>query len=310
MDPTFRTSRLELRPTTADDIADLHTIYADRRAMRFMPSLPHTTVAQTQAEFETERARAGARYWTVREQNNKRAIGYVNFIGATRIPGLGYALHPEYWGRGYAVEACHPIVSYGFTKLGYDRLELWIDERNLRSLRVAQKLGFAPKGRIAQRYRHEPEHHVSLVYGALAAAWEPAIPTPSAGKPHVLGLEPVLPVHDVGATVSYYRDVLGFGVDFVYGDPPDHAAVWRGEWTGSTVTIQFTRVPDDRELRWPGYLYVLTDSAIDSLYEDYRSRDVDLLAAPTDRPWGMREFALRDINGQLLVFGTHHHASD
>ena len=39
------------------------------------------------------------------------------------------------------------------------------------------------------------------------------------------GMQPVLAVGDVEATVAFYRDALGFHVDFVEGDPPAHARV-------------------------------------------------------------------------------------
>src|SRR5262245_63476517 len=37
------------------------------------------------------------------------------------------------------------------------------------------------------------------------------------------GMHPVLGVPDMGEAIAYYRDVLGFYVDFVAGDPPAHA---------------------------------------------------------------------------------------
>ena len=39
------------------------------------------------------------------------------------------------------------------------------------------------------------------------------------------GMQPVLAVPDVEQTVEFYRDKLGFHVDFVEGDPPVHARV-------------------------------------------------------------------------------------
>jgi len=183
-------------------------------------------------------------------------------------------------------------------------VELWINEANTASQRVAQKLGFAIKGRIPQKYAYEEAHHFMLVYGLLAAEWreEPE------GQPHRSGLfsvEPVLMVEDVSETAEYYRDRLGFQIDFLFGEPANHAAVSRGDWTGSTVTIQLTRLPEGRRLEPAGYLYIVTDTRLDALCQDYRAHGVEIVSDPQDQPWGMREFTIRDLNGHLLVFATH-----
>ena len=42
------------------------------------------------------------------------------------------------------------------------------------------------------------------------------------------GMHPVLAVSDINETLAFYRDKLGFHVDFVHGDPPVHARGVRG----------------------------------------------------------------------------------
>jgi len=219
---------------------------------------------------------------------------------------MGYLIDPNYWGHGYAPEACRAALDYGFAELGYDRVELWINEFNVASQRVAQKLGFQLKGQLKQRYPHEERHHVMLVYGMLASDWQDdaAVSTRSA-RTSFFHLEPVLMVHDVLAATAFYRDKLGFTVDFVYGEPADHAAVSRGEWSGSMVTIQLTHVAADRPLAHAGYLYIVVDSRLDQLYEQYQANGVTIEREPTSYPWGMREFVVRDIYGHRLIFATH-----
>ena len=39
---------------------------------------------------------------------------------------------------------------------------------------------------------------------------------------------PILVVRDVEKSVAYYRDALGFSVDFSFGEPPSYAGVYRG----------------------------------------------------------------------------------
>ena len=54
------------------------------------------------------------------------------------------------------------------------------------------------------------------------------------------GMQPVLAIPDVEETVAFYKDVLGFHVDFVHGDPPVHARVCADPAHSSpTVHIRF-----------------------------------------------------------------------
>ncbi|MEM6429567.1 MAG: VOC family protein, partial [Deinococcota bacterium] len=64
-------------------------------------------------------------------------------------------------------------------------------------------------------------------------------------------------------------------------------------------------VPLERDVTPSSYLHIRVDTSLDSLYEDYLARGVEVAAAPEDKPWGMREFAVRDVNGHVLVFATH-----
>lgn len=298
------TDRLSLEPLTSTDVPELFSIYGNEQAMQFMPMLPHQRVEQTILHFQMEMSRNGARYWTIRLKDDDRIIGMVNFLGETRFPGMGYILESASWGHGYATEASRAVLDYGFRQLNYDRMELWIDEDNGASRRVAEKLGFQIKGRIPQKFSYETAYHFMLVYGTMASDWlqdEGIKPQ----KPRVFGVEPVLLVHDVVETAAFYQDKLGFQINFMYGDPATHGAVSKGEWTGNTVTIQLSQVPKDQVLTPSGYLYLFMDTKIDALFERYRERDVEIAAEPKSQPWGMREFAIKDINGHAIVFGTH-----
>jgi hypothetical protein len=52
------------------------------------------------------------------------------------------------------------------------------------------------------------------------------------GRRHQLhGVQPVLPVADVAASAEYFRDVLGFEIDFLEGNPPVHGRVMKGDGT-------------------------------------------------------------------------------
>lgn len=116
-------------------------------------------------------------------------------------------------------------------------------------------------------------------------------------------LQPVLPVDDVDATVAYYRDMLGFKVDFVIGSPGIHARVSK-----DLVMIQFaSRRPDAGDLTQGHYIHlghVDGRSDLDSLYAEYVAKGVKITLPPTVQIWGLREFEIEDCNGQRFRFAV------
>ena len=299
------TDRLRLDPLTLDDADELYQFFSDTRVTRFMPFPTHTDVEETRQAVAGNLSRDGAYYWCVRLKDQDTVIGQINYLGGTRIPGLGYVLHPDYWGQGITVEACRAALDFGFDALQLDRVELWIDETNAASLRVAQKLGFKSVGRLALKYPHRPTNHFMLVCGMLASEWNGADPTSVDSPVAFFGIEPVLHVRDVATSAAFYRDQLGFHLDFLFGDPPTHGSVSRGQWSGSLVVIQLMQVPLNRKIVPSANLHIRVDVQIDTLYTQLQANDVTIIAEPQDKPWGFREFAIKDPDGHVLIFASY-----
>jgi catechol 2,3-dioxygenase-like lactoylglutathione lyase family enzyme len=117
------------------------------------------------------------------------------------------------------------------------------------------------------------------------------------------GVQAVLLVSDVAATVAYYRDTLGFHVDFEHGSPPIHARVSSGDRDGPIAArIRFEHSPAPTTPSC--YLYVHVGQRLDDLFAEYRTRGVKIVSEPIDRPWGLRQFEIRDCNGYLLTFAA------
>ncbi|MBK8902187.1 MAG: GNAT family N-acetyltransferase [Anaerolineaceae bacterium] len=299
----IETERLVLRPFQPHHLPDLHKMYGDAPTMRFMPSLPHTDLATTEREVAQQMSHADAHLWVVCLKESDEAIGVVNYLGGTRVPGMGYIIRREFWGQGITAEACRAALAYGFDEIGFDRVELWIDTTNYASQRVAQKLNFRVKGRIPLKYAHETKEHVMLIYGLWAHEWR-GVPEP-VRETKFYRTEQVLLVHDVVATAEFYRDKLGFSIDFLYGDPPVHAGISRGDWTASGAVLQLSQVPREHAIVPSGYLYIFVGRDIDALHKSYKALGVTIRSEPTSYPWGLREFAVEDNNGHILRFGTH-----
>ena len=129
-----------------------------------------------------------------------------------------------------------------------------------------------------------------------------------AEKHQFYGLQPVLEVHDVEATASWYRDVLGFTLDFVDMARGGHARISIGGGGGkSPQRMRFTgyRRRHGTEPTTAGYTYIHC-VRIDELYAEYWRRGVTIRPeyehGPIKKPWGLREFEIEDCNGHILLF--------
>jgi uncharacterized glyoxalase superfamily protein PhnB len=117
------------------------------------------------------------------------------------------------------------------------------------------------------------------------------------------GVEAVLLVSDVAATIAYYRDTLGFHVDFEVGSPPIHARVSSGNRDGpSAARIRFEH--SAMAVTPSCYLYIHVGQRLGDLFAVYRERGVEIVSEPRDRPWGLRQFEIQDCNGYRLTFAA------
>lgn len=105
---------------------------------------------------------------------------------------------------------------------------------------------------------------------------------------------PIVGVADVRAAVEFYVQRLGFSEDFVQGEPPNFAGV-------SLDRVQvFLEAGNPK----PGgsSVYFVVGNA-DDLYGFHRTNGVAVLQEPADREWGLRDFTVRDSDGNYLTFG-------
>ena len=313
MERVLTTSRLMLRPLMMSDAEALFQIYSDAETMRFWHTLPHTSLEETIEDLEFMLGVPDQCWWAMclKEDNNNGAghdvaIGYIGYLGSTSIPGMGYLLGKPHWRKGYAAEALEPALDYGFTVLGLDRAELWIHRDNQASQQLGRRAGFSYKGAFPRKYPADDTISETLVFGLRANEWltrhhQPATrATPTA----VYELHPVLPVNDVDETLAFYRDTLGFTLNFASGEPATYGNVsWR-EWTTTGANIDFRLADDDTPIGFAGSLYITIGEGIDALFERYRERGVNIEMEPVDQLYGRREFIILDCNGYRLIFST------
>jgi uncharacterized glyoxalase superfamily protein PhnB len=109
--------------------------------------------------------------------------------------------------------------------------------------------------------------------------------------------EPIFPVADAVATVRYYRDVLGFAEEWVWGEPPDFGGV-RWDKVGAMFAFQ-----SGQATHVGGQWYSFFIEGIDTLYRRHIHKGANIYSPLEAKPWGLREYTVRDLNGHYLRFG-------
>ncbi|MBA2287337.1 MAG: GNAT family N-acetyltransferase [Ktedonobacteraceae bacterium] len=179
--PSLTTKRLRLRSIRPDDAEALFAILSDRQAMEFYGHEPHQTLADTQELIRRIQAHYAARQalrWGITLQGEDRLIGscgFHHFDEGFHRAETGYELNPAFWRKGIMTEAVAAILTYGFTELGFHRVEAIIDIVNEGSKNLLLKLGFTYEGNLRQRYvfgdRFEDEHY----FGLLKDEWSGSV---------------------------------------------------------------------------------------------------------------------------------------
>ena len=108
----------------------------------------------------------------------------------------------------------------------------------------------------------------------------------------------VLTVKDVRDSQAYYRDNLGFHVALEYGNPIFYVGLCSGNVTLHLVAASQTP-------RQPGHgaVYILVDD-VDSVHADLVKRGAKVLKAPKDYDYGLRDFDVADLDGNMIFFAT------
>jgi len=124
-------------------------------------------------------------------------------------------------------------------------------------------------------------------------------------RPVISAAEPQLFVSDIKSSCDFYAKKLGFAVVFTYGEPPFYAQVKRD---GARLNLRSVERPPidadlrDREQLLSAALTVEMTEEIKQFYLEFQAAGVTFFQGLKREPWGARNFIIRDIDGNLLLF--------
>lgn len=181
LNPTYpiETDRLLLRPYAPADLDAFHAIVRRPDVNRYLYSEPRNrdeareVLAKLAAKVGIDDDHEDLLLAVV-ARDSGAVMGHVTLERASREHGqgeIGYVLHPDHHGQGYATEAATPMLRMGFEVLGLHRIVGRLDARNSASARVLERLGMRREAHLRENELVKGEWCDELVYAMLASEW-------------------------------------------------------------------------------------------------------------------------------------------
>jgi RimJ/RimL family protein N-acetyltransferase len=183
--PTYplETDRLLLRPYADADLEALHDLERREDTARYLYNEPLSLDA-TRAQLKRR-----MKLSTIDDDQDelvlaallKESGALVGHVSLQRVSRehrqgeIGYVLHPDHQGYGYATEAAAFLLRLGFEALDMHRIVGRLDARNAASARVLERLGMRLEAHLRENELVKGEWCDELIYAILASEWRERI---------------------------------------------------------------------------------------------------------------------------------------
>lgn len=171
--PELESERLLFRKIVIGNAKDLFLIRSNDDVMRYMDVPRHYSISDSEKlirSVEESYKKETGIIWAIVEKYTNSFIGYIGFI---RIfpehcrAEIGYALKPEYWGKGYMYESIKRMVRFGFNNMRLHSIEANVNPDNEKSKKVLEKIGFKKEAYFRENYLFDNKFLDSIIYSLL-----------------------------------------------------------------------------------------------------------------------------------------------
>ena len=180
--PTYPvlTDRLSLRPFREDDLDAFHAIQSREDVVRYLYWEPRSRAEAAEMlgrrRLETAIDKEGEGLALAADlRATGELVGHFSlfFVSQQHRQGeVGFIVHPEHHGQGYATEGTRVMLRFGFEELGLHRVIGQCDGRNTASARVMERLGMRREAHLIENEFTKGEWTDGLVYAMLDREWQ------------------------------------------------------------------------------------------------------------------------------------------
>jgi catechol 2,3-dioxygenase-like lactoylglutathione lyase family enzyme len=125
---------------------------------------------------------------------------------------------------------------------------------------------------------------------------------PSAPRAILRSTAPQLFVTDMRRSCDFFRDKLGFGVVFLYGEPPFYGQVARDEVRLNLRHVDALLVDQAQREREDYLTASIRVDDVQRLYLEFQAAGVPFHRHLKKEDWGATTFIVKDPDGNLLLF--------
>jgi uncharacterized glyoxalase superfamily protein PhnB len=146
------------------------------------------------------------------------------------------------------------------------------------------------------------ENWAALKAAVADIANQPRQAGPVSPTPRLTRAVPIIFAANVQASAEFFRDTLGFSIDFLHGHPPFYGAVSRD---GACVHLKFVHEPvfaigtHDRDGLIMAFIEV---ENVKALYAEYLAVGATFRQKLKKQAWGGRDFIVGDPDGNAICF--------
>lgn len=146
--PELITERTRLAPAVEADVERLHDLLIQPLVRKYLCDdqiFSREEVAEKLHDAIASAA-SGLGMWMIEDRKSGTLLGFtaLRAIDGTSEVEIFYALAPEFWQRGFAMEASRTVLDYAFSMVDLPRIFARTDEPNVASVAVMKRLGMTP----------------------------------------------------------------------------------------------------------------------------------------------------------------------
>jgi [ribosomal protein S5]-alanine N-acetyltransferase len=170
---TLETARLILRPLTEANIPELVPLIGAREVAATTLRIPHPYEEKHAREFLADVPKENELRLIVTLKADGKLCGGIGLHPQMQHQHaeLGYWIGVPYWGNGYATEAAHAVVRYGFEELNLNRIFATHFKGNEASGNVLRKIGMRHEGCMRQHILKWGRFIDVEIYSMLRDEW-------------------------------------------------------------------------------------------------------------------------------------------
>lgn len=176
----MQTERLIIRDHVNDDLATMHTLLSDSKAMYYLQDIQTFSIQESmdnlKTAIESVNENPRTKYFYRIELKDKTYVGEIGFTVKLDCPlgkvvELGYFILPEFWGKGITTEAAGEILRFAFEEADVIKVETGCIKDNIGSEKVMKKLSMLKEAEYVMRVWHDGRFKNRVEYRMTKDEW-------------------------------------------------------------------------------------------------------------------------------------------